>query len=79
MIPNQRHLFDIPDDVAYFNCSSHSPLLRKSVEAGQAAVMRKAHPPKIVVSQIWLKDPKLDFMPDTLTNQRRNLVQRTSQ
>jgi len=44
LIPNQRHLFDIPDDVAYFNCSSHSPLLRTSFETGQAAVMRKAHP-----------------------------------
>lgn len=26
------------------NCASHSPLLRKSFEAGQQAVMRKAHP-----------------------------------
>jgi selenocysteine lyase/cysteine desulfurase len=44
LIANQRHLFDIPDDVAYLNCSSHSPLLRKAFEAGQPAVMRKAHP-----------------------------------
>lgn len=44
MIPNQRHLFDIPADVVYMNCASHSPLLRKSFEAGQQAVMRKAHP-----------------------------------
>lgn len=44
MIPNQRSLFDIPDDVVYMNCASHSPLLRKAFEAGQDAVMRKAHP-----------------------------------
>lgn len=44
MIPNQRHLFDIPADVVYMNCASHSPLLRTSFEAGQQAVMRKAHP-----------------------------------
>ena len=44
MIPNQRHLFDIPTDVVYMNCASHSPLLRTSFEAGQQAVMRKAHP-----------------------------------
>ena len=44
MIPDQRHLFDIPEDVVYMNCASHSPLLRKSVEAGQQAVLRKAHP-----------------------------------
>ncbi|MGD8808039.1 MAG: aminotransferase class V-fold PLP-dependent enzyme, partial [Gammaproteobacteria bacterium] len=44
MIPNQRSLFDIPDDVVYLNCSSHSPLLRRAVAAGQEAVTRKAHP-----------------------------------
>lgn len=44
MIPNQRSLFDIPDDVVYLNCASHSPLLRKAFETGQDAVMRKAHP-----------------------------------
>ena len=44
MIPNQRSLFDIPDDVVYLNCASHSPLLRRAFEAGQEAVMRKAHP-----------------------------------
>lgn len=44
MIPNQRSLFDIPDDVVYMNCASHSPLLRRAFAAGQDAVMRKAHP-----------------------------------
>jgi len=44
LIPNQRSLFDIPDDVVYMNCSSHSPLLRRAFEAGRDAVMRKAHP-----------------------------------
>ena len=44
MIPDQRHLFDIPEDVVYMNCASHSPLLRKAVAVGQEAVMRKAHP-----------------------------------
>ena len=44
MIPDQRHLFDIPEDVVYMNCASHSPLLRKAVAAGQDAVTRKAHP-----------------------------------
>lgn len=44
MIPNQRQLFDIPEDVVYLNCASHSPLLRRAFEAGREAVMRKAHP-----------------------------------
>lgn len=44
MIPCQRHLFDIPDDIAYLNCAYMSPLPRAGVEAGKAAAMRKAHP-----------------------------------
>lgn len=43
-IPCQRHLFDIPDDIAYFNCAYMSPLLRTSVEAGKDALGRKARP-----------------------------------
>jgi selenocysteine lyase/cysteine desulfurase len=44
LLPDQRSLFDIPDGVVYLNCASHSPLLRKAVEAGQDAVLRKAYP-----------------------------------
>jgi selenocysteine lyase/cysteine desulfurase len=44
MIPSQRHLFDIPDDVAYFNCAYMSPLMKKVVAAGQEAVALKARP-----------------------------------
>jgi len=43
-LPVQRELFDIPDDVAYFNCASLAPLLRASVEAGAAAGARRARP-----------------------------------
>ena len=43
-IPNQRHLFDIPDDVTYLNCASYSPLLRSVVAAGKMGLARKAHP-----------------------------------
>ena len=43
-LPTQRELFDIPDDVAYFNCASLAPLLRASVEAGAAAGARRARP-----------------------------------
>jgi selenocysteine lyase/cysteine desulfurase len=44
MIPCQRHLFDIPQDVAYLNCAYMSPLMKPAVEAGVAALARKAHP-----------------------------------
>ncbi|HEV2920881.1 MAG TPA: aminotransferase, partial [Actinomycetota bacterium] len=43
-LPVQRELFDIPDDVAYFNCASLAPLLKAAVEAGAAAVARRARP-----------------------------------
>ncbi|MBT4486807.1 MAG: aminotransferase class V-fold PLP-dependent enzyme [Rhodospirillaceae bacterium] len=44
VIPCQRHLFDIPEDIAYFNCAYMSPLMHKVVAAGEEAVKRKARP-----------------------------------
>jgi selenocysteine lyase/cysteine desulfurase len=44
MLPCQRHLFDIPDDVAYLNCAYMSPLMKPVIEAGTAGLARKAHP-----------------------------------
>jgi selenocysteine lyase/cysteine desulfurase len=44
MLPCQRHLFDIPDDVAYLNCAYMSPLMKPVIEAGIAGLNRKAHP-----------------------------------
>jgi hypothetical protein len=28
--PSQRHLFNIPDDIAYFNCAYNSPQMNES-------------------------------------------------
>ncbi|MFP6706756.1 MAG: aminotransferase class V-fold PLP-dependent enzyme [Alphaproteobacteria bacterium] len=47
IIECQRHLFDIPDDIAYFNCAYMSPLMHKVVAAGQQAVTHKANPWRI--------------------------------
>ena len=47
MIPCQRHLFDIPDDVAYLNCAYLSPLMHSVREAGVRGVDRKVQPWKI--------------------------------
>jgi selenocysteine lyase/cysteine desulfurase len=44
MLPSQRHLFDIPDEVAYLNCAYMSPLMRPVIEAGATGLARKAHP-----------------------------------
>ena len=44
MIPCQRHLFDIPAEVAYLNCAYLSPLPNAVREAGITGVRRKASP-----------------------------------
>jgi selenocysteine lyase/cysteine desulfurase len=44
MLPCQRHLFDIPGDVAYLNCAYMSPLMKPVMEAGATGLARKAHP-----------------------------------
>ncbi len=44
MIPSQRHLFDIPEDIAYLNCAYLGPLSHAVVAAGRHATGRKAHP-----------------------------------
>ena len=44
MIPCQRDLFDIPENIAYLNCAYTSPLLKAAQQAGRAAVQAKANP-----------------------------------
>src|SRR6478736_7444588 len=44
LLPNQRHLFDIPDDVAFLNCAYLSPLPKISIAAGEQGIGRKARP-----------------------------------
>jgi selenocysteine lyase/cysteine desulfurase len=53
MIPCQRHLFDIPEDVAYLNCAYMSPLMKPAVEAGHNGVSRKAHPWEITPDKFF--------------------------
>lgn len=40
-IPCQRHLFEIPDDTAYFNCAYTSPLMTAAAKAGAQAIAEK--------------------------------------
>jgi selenocysteine lyase/cysteine desulfurase len=44
MIPCQRHLFDIPDDVAYLNCAYMSPIPLATRDAGRRGVKAKVQP-----------------------------------
>lgn len=53
MLASQRHLFDLPDDVAYLNCGYMGPLPRASREAGVAAVARKSRPWEIGVRDFF--------------------------
>ena len=41
MIANQRHLFDIPEGVAYLNCAARTPLLEASKAAGETGMGRE--------------------------------------
>jgi selenocysteine lyase/cysteine desulfurase len=44
MIPSQRHLFEIPREIAYLNCAYMSPLARAVVAASADGLGRKARP-----------------------------------
>lgn len=46
-IPSQRHLFDIPDEVAYLNCAYMGPLMRSVIEAGERGLQTKVRPWRI--------------------------------
>lgn len=58
LISSQRHLFDIPRDVAWLNCAYMSPLMNSVVAAGTAGVRRKAQP--------WMLTPP-DFFSESET------------
>lgn len=53
IIAPQRHLFDIPDEVAYLNCAYMSPLAHRVREAGVAAMTRKMRPWTITVRDFF--------------------------
>ncbi len=52
-LPSQRHLFDIPADVAYLNCAYMSPLPRGVLETGERALARKARPWEMVAADFF--------------------------
>jgi selenocysteine lyase/cysteine desulfurase len=43
-LASQRHLFDIPRDIAYLNCAYFGPFLKTVREAGIAGIDRRVHP-----------------------------------
>jgi selenocysteine lyase/cysteine desulfurase len=44
MLPSQREQFEMPREICYLNAASYSPLPRRTLEAGRAAIGRKGQP-----------------------------------
>lgn len=53
MIPSQRHRFEIPDEVAYLNCSYMAPQMKAVSEAGIDGLRRKATPWRIAARDFF--------------------------
>ncbi|MBT1688620.1 aminotransferase class V-fold PLP-dependent enzyme [Dawidia soli] len=54
IIPNQKELYTLPDEVTYLNCASLSPLLRSVEEAGTWGLYERRHPWEIAAAQ-WFE------------------------
>jgi selenocysteine lyase/cysteine desulfurase len=61
LLTPQRHLFDIPDGIAYFNCATSSPQLNESQRRLSEGVRGKSHP--------WERTPQ-SFFDDAETIRR---------
>jgi selenocysteine lyase/cysteine desulfurase len=52
---SQRHHFEVPDDVAYFNTANMSPLLHAVREAGESGLARRGAPWQVTAAD-WFSD-----------------------
>ncbi len=57
MLTNKRHLFDIPQDIAYFNAGYITPISKAAAQAGAEGIARKSNP--------WTLSPA-NFFDETL-------------
>ncbi len=53
MLPDQRHIFDIPADIAYYNCAQMSPLMNAVRAAGHEGVDIKGQPWRIAIPDFF--------------------------
>ncbi len=53
MIPGQRDLFEMPDDIAYLNCAYMGPISRRARAAGEAGLARKTQPWRITARDFF--------------------------
>lgn len=56
---NQKHLFQLPEDITYLNCAYMSPLLQSVEEVGVAAMQRKRNPTAITPNDFFADGDKL--------------------
>ena len=59
LLPDQSHLFDIPDGICYLNAATMGPLPNLAVAAGQAGLARKAHPWTIASADFFTDTDRL--------------------
>lgn len=52
-LTNQKHLFDLPDEVTYLNIASQSPSFKSIYEAGLKGLRQKNHPFTIATSDYF--------------------------
>jgi selenocysteine lyase/cysteine desulfurase len=53
MIPCQRDLFEVPDEIAYLNCAYMGPIPRRARAAGEVGLARKAQPWRITARDFF--------------------------
>ncbi|MAL78092.1 MAG: aminotransferase [Sneathiella sp.] len=70
MIPSQRPLFDIPDDVAYFNCAYMGPFLKTVRAAGHMGIDRKSLPWMVSPADFFSESEKARSLFATLVGAR---------
>jgi selenocysteine lyase/cysteine desulfurase len=58
-LPSQRHLFDIPEDIAYLNCAYMSPLMTRVRDAVVEGLDRKRHPWEISARDFYTGSDRL--------------------
>ena len=74
MIKSQRHLFNIPDEVAYFNTAYMSPSLNSVVKAMEKGVNLKSKPWKIHVSDFYEESDKARLLFSKIVNAKKENI-----
>jgi len=68
LIPNQKHLFDIPADVTFLNCSYVSPLLNRVKQSGIEGMAKRSSPWRITMDDWFAPSEELRALFASLIN-----------